>query len=110
MEKSSQMAWKVVPLRHIFPLKVVPLVEVLLYVVVGDGEEVHLQHQFRLSGKNHLTVPLVSPVHDLGDQSRRRLLLISWFPESPLFPSYPDHPLLHLYRENSTGQYADLSG
>jgi hypothetical protein len=31
MEKSSQIAWKLVPLRHLFPLKVVPLIEVLLY-------------------------------------------------------------------------------
>jgi hypothetical protein len=31
MEKSSQVAWKIVPLRHFFPLKVVPLIEVLLY-------------------------------------------------------------------------------
>jgi hypothetical protein len=29
MEKSSQIAWKLVPLRHFFPLKVVPLIEVL---------------------------------------------------------------------------------
>jgi hypothetical protein len=34
MEKSSQIAWKVVPLRHVFPIKVVPLIEVLLY---GSG-------------------------------------------------------------------------
>jgi hypothetical protein len=25
MEKSSQIAWKIAPLRHFFPLKVVPL-------------------------------------------------------------------------------------
>jgi hypothetical protein len=25
MEKSSQIAWKIVPLRHFFPFKVVPL-------------------------------------------------------------------------------------
>jgi hypothetical protein len=31
MEKSSQIAWKIVPLRHFFPLKVVPHIEVLLY-------------------------------------------------------------------------------
>jgi hypothetical protein len=31
MEKSSQIAWKIVPLSHFFPLKVVPLIEVLLY-------------------------------------------------------------------------------
>jgi hypothetical protein len=31
MEKSSQIAWKIVPLRYLFPLKVVPLIEVLLY-------------------------------------------------------------------------------
>jgi hypothetical protein len=32
MEKSSKIAWKIVPLRHFFPLKVVPLIEVLLYL------------------------------------------------------------------------------
>jgi hypothetical protein len=31
MEKSSQIAWRIVPLIHFFPLKVVPLIEVLLY-------------------------------------------------------------------------------
>jgi hypothetical protein len=31
MEKSSQIACNFVPLRHFFPLKVVPLIEVLLY-------------------------------------------------------------------------------
>jgi hypothetical protein len=35
MEKSSQIAWKIVPLRHFFPLKVVPLNEVLLYTKVA---------------------------------------------------------------------------
>jgi hypothetical protein len=33
MEKSSQIAWKLVPLRRFLPLKVVPLIEVLLYIV-----------------------------------------------------------------------------
>jgi hypothetical protein len=37
MEKSSQIAWKIVLLRHYFPLKVVPLIEVLLYPVVMTG-------------------------------------------------------------------------
>jgi hypothetical protein len=32
MEKLSQIARKTVPLRHFFPLKVVPLIEVLLYI------------------------------------------------------------------------------
>jgi hypothetical protein len=31
MGKSSQIAWKILPLRRSFPLKVVPLIEVLLY-------------------------------------------------------------------------------
>jgi hypothetical protein len=35
MEKSSQIAWKIVPLRHFFPLKAVPLIEVLLYGLCG---------------------------------------------------------------------------
>jgi hypothetical protein len=34
MEKSSQITWKIVPLRHFFPLKVVPLIEVFLYLHV----------------------------------------------------------------------------
>jgi hypothetical protein len=33
MEKSSQIEWKIVPFRHFFPLKVVPLIEVLLYLL-----------------------------------------------------------------------------
>jgi hypothetical protein len=33
MEKSSQIAWKIVLLRHFFPLKVVPLIEVLLCII-----------------------------------------------------------------------------
>jgi hypothetical protein len=37
MEKSSQIAWKIVPLRRFFPLKVVPLIEVLLYCANCDG-------------------------------------------------------------------------
>jgi hypothetical protein len=31
METSNQIAWKIVPIRNFFPLKVVPLIEVLLY-------------------------------------------------------------------------------
>jgi hypothetical protein len=38
MKKSSQIAWKIVPLRHFFPLKVVPLIEVLLYCPVARGD------------------------------------------------------------------------
>jgi hypothetical protein len=30
-----ETAWKLVPLRQIFPLKVVPLIEVLLYTFTG---------------------------------------------------------------------------
>jgi hypothetical protein len=37
MEKSSQIAWKIAPLRHFFPLKVVPLIEVLLYCAIQSG-------------------------------------------------------------------------
>jgi hypothetical protein len=35
MEKSSQIAWKLVSLRLFFPLKVVPLIEVLLFLYYG---------------------------------------------------------------------------
>jgi hypothetical protein len=38
MEKSSQIAWNIVPLRHFFPLKVVPLIEVLLYAHTYEPE------------------------------------------------------------------------
>jgi hypothetical protein len=37
MEKSSQIAWKIVPLRHFFQLKVVPLIEVVLYSNLATG-------------------------------------------------------------------------
>jgi hypothetical protein len=40
MENSSQIAWKIVPLRHLFPLKVVPLIEVHLYRIPRE-----FQHQ-----------------------------------------------------------------
>jgi hypothetical protein len=33
MEESSQIAWKPVPLKYFSPLKVVPLIEVLLYSI-----------------------------------------------------------------------------
>jgi hypothetical protein len=42
MKKSSQIAWKLVPLRHFFPLKAVPLIEILLYRYLSWGlEAVH---------------------------------------------------------------------
>jgi hypothetical protein len=34
MKNSSQIAWKIVPLGHFPPLKVVPLIEVLLYMTL----------------------------------------------------------------------------
>jgi hypothetical protein len=37
MEKSSQIARKNVPLRHFFPIKVVPLIEFLLYAELLDS-------------------------------------------------------------------------
>jgi hypothetical protein len=39
MEKSSQIARKIVPLRHFFPLNVVPLIEVILYIKADLGDE-----------------------------------------------------------------------
>jgi hypothetical protein len=38
MEKPSQIALKAVPLRHFLPLKVVLLIEVLLYQIGSFGE------------------------------------------------------------------------
>jgi hypothetical protein len=53
MEKSSQIAWKFVPLRHFFPLKVVPLIEILLYQG-RDPREVNIgqKNQERSTHKN----------------------------------------------------------
>jgi hypothetical protein len=39
MENSRQIAWKIVPLRHYFPLKLVPLIEVLLYIYILLGAQ-----------------------------------------------------------------------
>jgi hypothetical protein len=63
MEKSSLIAWKIVPLRHFFPLKVVPLIEVLLYRLHhlemaggkgGGGHQEGVWHvQFSASARRH---------------------------------------------------------
>jgi hypothetical protein len=56
MEKSSQIAWKIVPLRHFFRLKVVPLIEVLLYVIGREGVECSIKFasSFRFRDKDSL--------------------------------------------------------
>jgi hypothetical protein len=46
-EKSSQIAWKIVPLRNSFPLKVVPLIEVLLYAYIYDDIYMYIPHGTR---------------------------------------------------------------
>jgi hypothetical protein len=51
MEKSSQIAWKLVPLRHFYPLKVVPLIEVLLYPFSHPRLHVQIQNICLLCGK-----------------------------------------------------------
>jgi hypothetical protein len=53
MEKSSQIAWKIVPLRHFFPLKIVPLIEVLLYNFIGPfyGLSLVSQHAGKRKGR-----------------------------------------------------------
>jgi hypothetical protein len=52
MEKSSQIAWKIVPLRHFSPLKVVPLIEVLLYLFFNLEQIVagHWRAEWGVSG------------------------------------------------------------
>jgi hypothetical protein len=52
MEKSSQIAWKIVPLRHLFPLKLVPLIEVLLYVMLQIPSMVKAQKAGTSRGVN----------------------------------------------------------
>jgi hypothetical protein len=44
MEKSSQIAWKLVPLILFFPLKVFPLIEVLLYELYREKGPVRPIH------------------------------------------------------------------
>jgi hypothetical protein len=59
MEKSSQIAWKIVPLRHFFPLKVVPLIEVLLYTEKSVGwYEQDMYDRQRLSWGSASLAPL----------------------------------------------------
>jgi hypothetical protein len=54
MEKSSQIAWKIVPLIHFFPLKVVPLIEVPLYFTSPIVSTVVYQAgRFFISRKTH---------------------------------------------------------
>jgi hypothetical protein len=72
MEKSSQIAWKIVPLGHFFPLKVVPLIEVLLYGFFGvkirnspgarilggeDQEDGYLNHEFGGESSKKMSSP-----------------------------------------------------
>jgi hypothetical protein len=57
MEKSSQTAWKIVPLRHFFPLKVAPLIEVLLYTQLQSNPVLQLRsHSVLLDQRNHIQV------------------------------------------------------
>jgi hypothetical protein len=37
MEKPSQIAWEIVPLIHLFPLKIVPLIEVLMFCLCSQN-------------------------------------------------------------------------
>jgi hypothetical protein len=53
MEKSSQITWIIVPLRNLFPLKVVPLIEVLLYSNFTGG-----RYCIRLPSVQAVTPPL----------------------------------------------------
>jgi hypothetical protein len=53
MEKSSQIAWKLVPLRHFFPLKVVPLIKLLDYVKDWPGNIPSLNLLYR-KGKDQV--------------------------------------------------------
>jgi hypothetical protein len=55
MKKSGQIAWKIVPLRHFFLLKVVPLIEVLLYgenSISGRELNSRTAHAYRIVSLN----------------------------------------------------------
>jgi hypothetical protein len=56
MEKSSQIAWKLVPLIHFSPLKVVPLIEVLLYSRSFLSGTSKSQLNSKLKAKSLLTI------------------------------------------------------
>jgi hypothetical protein len=60
MEKSSQIAWKLVPLTHFFPLKVALLIEVLLYPkpLVAYGLKPG-DNQLHKGFRTHLTVKVM---------------------------------------------------
>jgi hypothetical protein len=61
MEKSSQIAWKIVPFRHLFPLKFVPLIEVLMYPLKA-GSTATVDFSFlRLSFSAFILKPLPFP-------------------------------------------------
>jgi hypothetical protein len=72
MEKSSQIAWKIVPLRHFFPLKVVPLIEILLYIQMYNyvrlmrGLEVSKDRSYCPSGYGVSEISNASHSHSLG--------------------------------------------
>jgi hypothetical protein len=71
MEKSSQVAWKVVPFRHFFPLKVVPLIEVLLYRDTGKVSGGGDAFEFCLQGWKFTAVgPSLDPPAFWGITSR----------------------------------------
>jgi hypothetical protein len=79
-EKSSQLAWKLAPLRHFFPLKVVPLIEVLLYLV-QEIRNVLVVNKVRFSGseKSSQEAPnVLIPRSSGADAVARALLLLNY--------------------------------
>jgi hypothetical protein len=63
MENSSQIAWKLVPLRHFFPLKAVPLIELLLYVlsessVTTESSKSYLKFSRQAQGRSYASACL----------------------------------------------------
>jgi hypothetical protein len=69
MEKSSQLAWKIVPLRHFFPLKVVPLIEALLYRCYGSTSRLGGQSDY--PGPPHCSAAAPAELGWWPDHSRQ---------------------------------------
>jgi hypothetical protein len=73
MEKSSQIAWKIVPLRHFFPLKVVPFIEVLLYLILQDRSTAKASKPISQGGPERKDGPSLDTRDLLPTTSKKRL-------------------------------------
>jgi hypothetical protein len=78
MEKSSQIAWKIVPLRHFFPLKIVPLIEVPQYKLTLNLQLLYKSHQERLGNDCKLRVvggASVICINEIKSNTRWKLMM-----------------------------------